>query len=273
MVEALRAYIITVADEQGAVLVFEDMHWADPSSLELLDTIIAAAHQTRLLVICTCRLEYRATWLDYQQVRELELERLSAEESLKFVEQLLAHRQVDTAIQHEIATKTDGMPLFVEELIRTVLSSELEGIPRKGAVTVIPDSLQSSLMARLDQLHEAKALVQIGAAIGREFEHDLLADVSALASNDLHIAVAAALSDGVVERLQRRSEVRYTFHHALMRDVAYQSMLRERRRAVHSRIAQTLKTDFESYWIKNAELIAHHYTALRLNNIVQSEQF
>jgi predicted ATPase len=273
MVEALRAYIITVADEQGAVLVFEDMHWADPSSLELLDTIIAAAHQTRLLVICTCRLEYRATWLDYQQVSELELERLSAQESLKFVEQLLAHRQVDTAIKHEIATKTDRMPLFVEELIRTVLSSELEDIPRKGAVTVIPDSLQSSLMARLDQLHEAKALVQIGAAIGREFEHDLLADVSALASNDLHIAVAAALSDGVVERLQRRSEVRYTFHHALMRDVAYQSMLRERRRAVHSCIAQTLKTDFESYWIKNAELIAHHYTALRLDNVVQSGQF
>ena len=108
MVEALRAYIITVADEQGAVLVFEDMHWADPSSLELLDTIIAAAHQTRLLVICTCRLEYRATWLDYQQISELERERLSAEESLKFVEQLLVDRQVDTAIKHEIATKTDG---------------------------------------------------------------------------------------------------------------------------------------------------------------------
>ena len=259
-IEALCGYILSLAREHGAVILFEDLHWADPSSLELLDTLIAAARHTRLLIICTCRPAYRSAWLDHHHVGEVSLEKLSAEESTQLIEQLLADHQISDTVKAEIAIKTDGVPLYVEELIRSLFAHGFGDIEMQEVAAVIPDSLQSSLMARLDQLHEAKALLQIGATIGREFEHELLASVAMLVSHELHAAVAAVLRDGVVQRVERPSGVRYSFQHALMRDVAYQSMLRERPRAIHSRIAATLKTEFTSYWIQHPELLAHHYT-------------
>ena len=269
--EVLLAQLEGLARRRPVLLVLEDAHWFDPTSLELLGPILERVQRQPVLVIITLRPEMTPPWPSFPHVTALTLNRLARRAAAALVEQSSSGCRLPPAVVDEIVAKTEGVPLFIEELTKTVLESgTLRNTPEglalvasRGALA-IPASLQDSLMARLDHLVSAKDLVQVGAVIGREFTYELLDAVAARQPADLDQALARLVKSELVFQRGTPPEAVYTFKHALVQDVAYASLLKSRRSELHGRIAAVLEARFADLVARQPELLAHHLTAAGL---------
>jgi class 3 adenylate cyclase len=258
--------IEALARQQPTLAVLEDIHWADPTTLELLDLLIEAIRPLRVLLVITARPEVRPAWAGRPHVTVQMLSGLDDRTAATLVKQVAGGRELPQRIIDRIITHADNVPLFIEELTKTVLERPLQandGGNRASSmeqisVDMVPTSLHSSLMARLDRLPAGKDVAQIGSVIGREFSFEIAQAVSQLPASDLEHALAElAKSDIIVARGQPPLAT-YTFKHALVQDAAYASMLRNRRRAIHNRLAEELEKNTGGE-AAEPQLIAWHF--------------
>jgi len=269
--EALLAWLLKEAEVQPLQFVVEDLHWVDPSTLELLDLIINQAPTARILVLLTFRPEFHPPWPPHSNLTQITLGRLAYKQVAAMVEKVAGGKTLPPEVLHQVAAKTDGVPLFVEELTKMVLESEL--LKEKNGYyeltdplppLAIPATLHDSLMTRLDRLSTVKETAQLAATLGREFSYELLQAVSPLdettLQRDLHRLVNAEL----FYQKGFPPQARYIFKHALIQDAAYQSLLKSKRQRYHQQVAQTLAERFPETAETQPELLAHHYTAAGL---------
>jgi len=263
----LNAHILALAARQPILIVFEDIHWADPTSIELMDLIIASSSDRRVMMVLTYRPEFQPTWLGESQVSALVLNKLSVDNCTPLIEGITGGKSLPEEVIRQITLKTDGVPLFVEELTKTILDSgclrETEaGFVLDGDITqaVIPNTLHDSLMARLDRQESAKGLAQTGAVIGREFNHELIHAVYDKGSEACDQALDKLLKAGLIFKRGTAPEAIYIFKHALIQDAAYASLLKSTGKKIHHRIANVLLEQFASTAQTQPELIAHHFT-------------
>ncbi len=252
--KALAGQVARLAAQQPLLMVFEDAHWIDPTSQEILDLIVPLAQSMRLLLLITYRPEYAPPWLGQGHVTPLSLNRLGGTQATAMVARVAGDTPLPDDVLAQIVAKSDGVPLFVEELTKTVVESGAE------TANAIPDTLQDSLMARLDRLSPVKEVAQMGACIGREFSYELLAAVSGLHDNELQNSLTELTSSGLVFRHGNPPEASYVFKHALVQDAAYESLLRSTRQQRHTAIAEALEARFPDQVSSQPELVAHHYT-------------
>jgi class 3 adenylate cyclase/predicted ATPase len=263
--QALVDQLAGLAIQQPVLDVYEDVHWVDPSTLDLLNLVIERIRALPVLVLITFRPEFHPPWTSHAHVTALAMGRLGRRQGADLVGRLTAGKALPGEILEEIVAKTDGVPLFVEELTKTVLESglladagdrwELSGpLPPLA----IPATLHDSLMARLDRLAPVKEVAQIGAVIGREFSHALLAAVSPLSDDELAGALDQWVASELVFRRGAPPEATYSFKHALIQDAAYQSLLKSKRQQLHARIAGVLEQRFPDVAKTRPELLAHH---------------
>jgi len=253
---------------RGPVLVsFQDLHWIDPTSLEFLDLLVERARNIPVLVLAAFRPEFTAPWTGQSHVTSLSLNRLSRKRCLELVEGITTGKPLPDSLVDQIVAKTDGVPLFVEELTKTVLNSGLLD-ERDGRYVLngplppraIPSTIQDSLMARLDQLGADKEIAQIGSVVGRQFSHELLAAVTQMPETLLDSALERLVESELVFSRGSPPETTYTFKHALVQDAAYESLLFSRRKQLHGRIARTIEENFVESAKTSPEVLAHHYT-------------
>lgn len=270
VLDALTATIEAMSERQPLLMAVEDAHWIDPSTLELLRELQERLPTARLMLLVTARPEFRPDW-KYPQFVQVNLDRLSRRERQAMVEQITGGKALPDFVLDTIVARTDGVPLFVEELTKTVLESnswrdagthyELEG-PFQGVA--IPDSLQGSLLARLDRLEPAaKEIAQIGAAIGREFDRDVVRLVARCEEEVLEAGLEELVDAGIVQpvRQSAMSGTAYAFRHALIQDAAYQSLLLARRRQYHAQIAEVLTAEYAEMIAGQPEIVAQHLTS------------
>jgi class 3 adenylate cyclase/predicted ATPase len=260
MIELLRAH----SEQQPVILIAEDIHWIDHTSWQLLELIRDNIPGWRMLLIATFRPEFRSLTSADQWIT---LNRLSPLEVASMIEAMDLRGRLPTAVIGQIISKTDGVPLFVEEVTNTVLSGGMAGKDAStsdlsGALAV-PDTLHDSLMARLDRLSSAKAVAQIASAIGREFAFDLLEAVASLPPEDVRRGVDRLREAGLLSRREFSPIETYSFKHALVQETAYSSMLRSERQPLHLRIAETLASRFVDVAEGAPEVVAYHYTQAR----------
>jgi class 3 adenylate cyclase len=265
--EALIARVEVMAREQPLLVVVEDVHWIDPTSQELLELLLEKLAALRLFLVMTCRPEAQPAWSEQPGVTSLTLNRLGPDQGTRLVETVTDGKALPPEVLAEILLRTDGVPLFVQELTRSVLESGLlreEGdhYALRGPLEslAIPASLRDSLMARLDRLGPVKELAQIGACIGREFSFDLLGRIAALDSEPLATSLETLVDSGLVTRNDSPPNATYTFKHALVQDAAYDSLLKTTRNELHARIAEVIENHFADRVIKAPEWLAHHLT-------------
>jgi predicted ATPase len=256
---ALIALLQASAAQEPVILVFEDVHWADPTSLELLERIRDNVKNWRMLVILLHRPDVTLPWAEQPHVTSLTVNRLDGVQVSSMVQSLSGKVLPRTAID-QILAKTDGVPLFVEEITKAVLERAAgESNEGRSGTTVVPDTLHDSLMARLDQLAPLKTVAQIAAVIGRDFSFELLKAISPFPESDVQSAIDRLLASGLVFRSGHLGDQSFSFKHALLRDEAYASILHDQRRTLHGRIAETLCKDFREM-ADTPEVIAQHYS-------------
>jgi class 3 adenylate cyclase/tetratricopeptide (TPR) repeat protein len=251
---ALVDQLLQLSEREPVLFVLEDAHWIDPTTQELATRLIDSIASARVLVIITARPEFASPWSGRDHVFSLALGRLGKTQCAEIVAGIAAAQSVTLDLVEEILAKTDGVPLFVEELTRAVAESQA---PNRLAV---PATLQDSLMARLDRLGPAKEIAQIAAAIGRQFAHALLAAVAPVSAGELDTALARLTEASLVFPQARATEPSYSFKHALTRDVAYDSLLRARRQQLHERIARILEERFPALVEAEPEILAYHFS-------------
>jgi class 3 adenylate cyclase/predicted ATPase len=260
-----------LARQEPILLLFEDLHWADATSLELLDLTVERVRQLPVLALFTFRSEFEPPWVGLPNVGTLTLGRLDRNDVESIVAQVTSGRVLPAEVMKQIVAKTDGNPLFVEELTKTVLEAgilvaDAEGYRLDGLLPplAIPETLQDSLMARLDRLAPVREIAQIGAAIGREFSYSLLRALVGRDESALKHALAQLEQAQLVFRRSEPAEAIYSFKHALVRDAAYESLLKSRRHQLHGQIARTLEERFPNVVASQPEIVAHHFTAAGL---------
>jgi len=247
-------------------MLLEDAHWVDPTSLELFALVVDRMKTLRVLLIVTFRPEFNPPWIGLYYVTVLIINRLKQREVDAMIDCVVGSKLLPADVRQDIIQRTDGIPLFVEEMTKAVVEAESEGEARRTAAAVpspalaVPPSLHASLMARLDRLGPAKELAQIGAAIGREFSHALLAAVMRDAEPGLGSALDRLIQAGLLFRHGVPPNASYLFKHALVQDTAYGTLLREPKRALHAHIGQVLESQFAEIAESQPELLAHHCT-------------
>jgi tetratricopeptide (TPR) repeat protein len=263
--EALTSQLVRLSSRNPVLMIFEDVHWIDPTSLEVLDLLVRRIASLHVLLLITFRPEFKAPWEGQAHVTSLTLNRLPSREAAAIIAGLVGTKKLAADVSAEIVERTDGIPLFVEEMTKAVLEAENEGVARQTASLIpsqaqgIPASLHASLLARLDRLGHAKEVAQIGAAIGREFSHALLTAAAQRTEAELAQALDRLIEAGLLFRQGVPPDARYLFKHALVQDVAYGTLLRERRQQLHARIATVLDQEFD-VGDSQPELLARHYT-------------
>ena len=266
--EALISQIEVLARQNPVLMIFEDVHWIDPTSLEVLGRAVERARTLGVLLIVTYRPEFEPPWIGRPHVTALTINRLAERDVDAMIDRVVGNKHIPANIRRDIIERTDGIPLFVEEMTKAVLEAESEDEAQRTAAAVpspalaVPASLHASLMARLDRLGSAKEVAQIGAAIGREFSYALLAAVVRKrgAEADVGSALDRLIAAGLLFRQGVPPHATYFFKHALVQDAAYGTLLREPRRALHGRIAETLETQFVGIAESQPELLARHCT-------------
>jgi predicted ATPase len=233
-------------------MVFEDAHWVDPTSRELLDLTIESVRNLPVLLIVTYRPEFQPPWTGQPKVTMLTLNRLDRHDRTVLVEQVAGGEALPDEVVDQIVDRTDGVPLFIEELTKSVLES---GVPLVG----IPTTLHDSLMARLDRLASVRLVAQIGAAIGRQFPYVLLRAVSALPEDELRAALARLVTSELVFQRGTPPDAIYSFKHALVQDATHSSLLRSARQQLHAQIAAALEAHSPELMDSQPELFAQHY--------------
>ena len=264
--EALIAQIVSLAEQRPILMIFEDIHWIDPTSLETLGRAVDRIRTLGVLLIVTYRPEFEPPWIGRPYVTALTLNRLAEREISAMIDGVVGNKLIPANTRQDIIERTDGIPLFVEEMTKAILEAESEGEAQRTAAAVpspalaVPASLHASLMARLDRLGPAKEVAQIGAAIGREFSHALLAAVVRQSEAELGSALDRLIEAGLLFRQGVPPHASYLFKHALVQDAAYGTLLREPRRALHARIAETIESQFADIAEIQPELLARHCT-------------
>jgi predicted ATPase/class 3 adenylate cyclase len=264
--EALNSQLEALTRSNPVLMIFEDAHWIDPTSLEALSRTVERISTLRVLLIVTFRPEFEAPWIGRPHVTAPTLSRLARRDIDAMIDGVVGNKHLAANTRQEIIERTDGIPLFVEEMTKAVLEAQSEGEARRTAAAVpspaltLPASLHASLMARLDRLGPAKEVAQIGAAIGREFLHSLLAAVVQKPEAELNSALDRLIAASLLFRQGVPPHATYLFKHALVQDAAYSMLLREPRRSLHARIAEALESQFEETAEKRPELLARHCT-------------
>jgi class 3 adenylate cyclase/tetratricopeptide (TPR) repeat protein len=264
--QALLDQLAGLTAREPALAIYEDVHWADPTTLELLGRVVERVQRLPVLVVVTFRPEFVPSWTGYGHVTALSLGRLGRRQGGTMVGRLAGGKALPPEVLEQILNRTDGVPLFVEELTKAVLESGLlrdegdrYGLEGPLPPLAIPATLQDSLMARLDRLAPAKEVAQVAAVIGREFPHALLAAVAGSRDDELRDALGQLVGAELVFRRGEPPNAIYTFKHALVRDVAYQSLLNSRRQLLHARIASALEDRFPARAAAEPELLARHH--------------
>jgi class 3 adenylate cyclase/energy-coupling factor transporter ATP-binding protein EcfA2 len=265
--EALARQVEALAQNQPLLMIYEDVHWIDATSQEALDILVPRLQRLRVLLIATHRPEYTPRWGDQAHVTTLGLNRLGRRQASDLVNNLTGGKPLPQAVLEQILAHTDGVPLFIEELTKSVLESGLLQKAEDAYILsaplpalAVPTTLRDSLIARLDRLAPIREIAQIGACIGREFSYELLAAVSSLEGRALSEAMEQLSVSGLVFRRGAPPDATYTFKHALVQDAAYDSLLKSKRSQLHSQIAEALERDFLDRVSSEPELLAHHFT-------------
>jgi class 3 adenylate cyclase/tetratricopeptide (TPR) repeat protein len=259
------------ADAQPCLLLFEDMHWADPTTLEALGVLIERLGDVPLLAVLTHRPEFEPPWSRYPYVTALDLARLAPAQSRELISNLTARKALPDDLVEQIIAKTDGIPLFMEELTKTIIESgdlidqaDRYVYARPFLSVAIPETLRDSLMARLDHVAAVKRIAQVGAVIGREFGYELLAEIEMMGEAALVDVLERLVASELASCRGEIPESVYTFKHALVQDTAYDSLLKSQRMTIHGKIAQALEKRWPESRDTKPELLAHHYTAAGL---------
>ena len=269
--EALVTLVEAMTMQNPVLMVVEDVHWSDPSTLELISAVIEQLRSAPFLLVIVFRPEFIPPWGGRTHVTALTLNRLTRKDSGAMITNITGDKALPAEIVDQIVTKTDGVPLFIEELTKTVLESGL--IKDTGDRYVlaaplpplaIPASLQDSLMARLDRLAPAKEVAQVAATLGRTFSHELLSAVSPVQGKALEKALRQLVKTELVYCRGIPPDARYEFKHALVQEAAYQSLLKSTRQQYHKKIAHVLEKQFPQTAVNEPELLAHHYVEAHL---------
>ena len=264
--DALVSQLLALTQKSPVLMIFEDAHWTDPTSLEVFGLIIDRIRSIRVLLLVTFRPEFDAPWAGRPYVSSLALNRLGERDISAMIDRVVGNNILPANIRQDIIERTDGIPLFVEEMTKAVLEAGSEGAIQRTVASIpspalgVPASLQASLMARLDRLGSAKEVAQIGAAIGREFSHTLLSAVARKSEPELASALDRLISAGLLFRQGVPPHASYMFKHTLVQDAAYGTLLREPRRALHARIVETLESGFADIAENQPEVLAYHCT-------------
>jgi class 3 adenylate cyclase/tetratricopeptide (TPR) repeat protein len=264
---ALLRQLNALAGRQPVFVIFEDVHWADPTSLELLTLTLERIPQLRVMMLMTARPEFTPPWPGHAHVTTVSLTRLNRRNGAAIVERVTAGKTLPEEVMEQILARTDGVPLFVEELTKTVLETgllqEQDGhyvLNRPLPPMAIPTTLHASLLARLDRLASVREVAQIGAVVGREFSHELLSIVAGLPRERLEEALAQLVRSELIFCRGEIPRAVYTFKHVLVRDAAYSGLLKGRRAALHATIADVLEQRFPEIVESQPETVAHHLT-------------
>jgi DNA-binding response OmpR family regulator/class 3 adenylate cyclase/predicted ATPase len=264
-IAALTRYFLNLADKRPLIIVLADAHWIDSSTLELINKTIPLIKTTPVFLLIEFRPEFIPQWVGEPHVTTLQLGPLGREQSRTIISEVTGGKELPPEVEEQIIDKTDGVPLFVEELTKTVLESELledigDQYVTAGALPAlaVPSTLLDSLTARLDRLGPAKEVAQIGAVIGREFSYPLLAAVGPLSANLLKAALARLVASELIFVSADLANPTYTFKHAIVQDAAYGMLSRQKRQQLHSRIADILENSFPYLIEAQPELLAHH---------------
>jgi predicted ATPase len=259
------AQVEGLAAQQPVLMVWEDVHWSDPTTRESLDLIIDRAATLRVLVIITFRPEFAPPWIGRPHVTLLILSRLPPRRRAEMIRHVTGSKALPREIADQIADRTDSVPLFIEELTKTVVESGIVTEARghfvlKGPIAplAIPTSLHASLLARLDRLAPTRELAQIGAALGRSFSYELISAVSGMSPQQLDDALAQLVSAELIFKRRTPPDSEYTFKHALVQDAAYSTLLKSRRQQIHGRIAMLLEEKFPDIVAAQPALLAQH---------------
>jgi predicted ATPase/class 3 adenylate cyclase len=240
------------------LMVFEDAHWSDPTSIELLDSLIEHVPELPVLLVASFRPDFTASWFGRAGVSLMALNRLGRQDAARLATQVTLAGPLSLSLLDQIVTRADGVPLFIEELTKAVL--EAPELDAASSALMVPDTLQASLMARLDRLHGGRELAQIGAVLGREFSHEMLSDVAGQPAAALESALTELVHSELVFRTGTPPNARYTFKHVLVQQAAYETLLRSRRQGLHARVAKAIMErlpDEAEHW---SHLLLHHAT-------------
>jgi class 3 adenylate cyclase/tetratricopeptide (TPR) repeat protein len=264
--DAIDDWLVNLSRLKPVLWILEDAHWIDPTTVEAITGCLGRRESARILSVITHRPEYRPPWTGRGQVTSLSLNRLSRRQSYELVRHV-APKNLPDALVDQIVAKTDGMPLFIEELTKVIVesgsfeaSANLYDDKWGSGESMIPVTLQDSLLARIDRLTDSKFVAQIGAAIGREFSFELLAAVLPSKPKELEAALALLEAADLISARGSPPHVTYTFKHALVQEAAYSTLLISRRQALHKRIAEALQSQFAQIAEVQPELLAHHFT-------------
>jgi class 3 adenylate cyclase/predicted ATPase len=266
--DALLAWMVAEAERQPVLVAWEDLYWADPSTLEILGLVIEQAPTVPMLHVLTYRPEFSPPWPPRSHITPLVLNRLERPQVEALITQRAGGKTLPVEVVQYIVAKTDGVPLYIEELTNMLLASPLLREEEDQYVltgplhtVAIPDTLQDALMARLDQLNTAKEVAQLGAVLGREFAYELLQAIAPQDEDTLQAGLAQLVGAELLYHRGRPPRARYIFKHALIQDAAYASLLKSTRQQVHQQIAQVLEAQFPGFVETQPELVAQHYTA------------
>jgi predicted ATPase/class 3 adenylate cyclase len=266
--DALVQWLFEEAERAPAYIVWEDLHWADPSTLEFLALCLHQVPAAHMLMLFTFRPEFTPPWASHAHVSHLVLSRLGRQHTGAIIEQLSGGKALPSEVLQQMVVKTDGVPLFVEELTKTVLESvgSVESIGSEGRLgrstlsLGIPATLQDALMARLDRLGTAKEVAQQGAVVGREMTYEVLRAISPLSEAMLQQELTKLVAAELLYQRGLPPQATYLFKHALVQETAYQSLLKSKRQPYHRQIAQVFEAQFPETKETQPELLAHHYT-------------
>jgi predicted ATPase len=265
--ETIVALLLELAEHHPVLFILEDLHWTDPTTLELLSLLLNQTPTASLLVLLTCRPHFQPVWHHRSYLTEITVNRLSHTQVEQIVIGVTAGKTLPHEVIQQIIEKTDGVPLFVEEMTKAIFESgQLKALDGHYELTgslstfAIPTTLHDSLMARLDRLVTAKAVAQYAAVIGRQFAYDLLQAVSQVDEMRLQHELGRLVEAEIIYQRGEPPQATYFFKHALIQDAAYQSLLKSTRQHYHQRIAQVLEAQFPETVEAQPELLAHHYT-------------
>jgi predicted ATPase len=265
--ETIVAILLELAERQPVLFILEDLHWTDPTTLELLGLLVEQVPTTAIYTLLTCRPHFQPAWHHRSYLTEITVNRLSHTQVEQIVTRMTDGKIFPAEVLQQIITKTDGVPLFVEEFTKSLLESgQLKAVDGhyeligSFSTLAIPATLQDSLMARLDRLISAKGIAQLAAVIGRQFSYELLQAVSQLDEEMLQHELGRLVQAEIVYQRGLPPQATYTFKHALIQDAAYESLLKSTRQQYHQRIAHVLEEQFPETIVTQPELLAHHFT-------------
>jgi class 3 adenylate cyclase/predicted ATPase len=270
--DALAAWLLEEAERRPMVAVYEDLHWADPSTIEIIGLLVDQVPTAPMLIVLIFRPEFVPPWPNRSHMTPITLNRLERPQVEAMITQLGGGKVLPAEVVQHIVTRTDGVPLYVEELTKMLLESDLlreeaDHYALAGTLSgvAIPATLQDSLMARLDRLPMVREVAQLGAVLGREFAYEMLKALAAVEESTLQERLSQLVGAELLYQRGRPPRARYMFKHALIQDAAYASLLKRSRQQYHQQIAQMLEAEFPETVEAEPELVAHHYTEAGLN--------